>query len=219
VPTLTPRQIPYTMAKFACFEKIVELFYGHVFTAPKESYSKTTQLGVTFASGYSAGVVCAIVSHPADSLVSLQGKASNKGKSLGTIASETGLGTLMTKGLGTRVLMIGEMTAARPSADVVADHGEHFQVPSLVSSGGSTTRSRPPWVSARLAASKCWPLWSWAGSRTFAASSSTSFIPSRGVVIDFRCSRILSAGVPFCSGAVVVGIPVPPCSPSLVVTD
>jgi solute carrier family 25 phosphate transporter 3 len=45
-----------------------------VFTKPKSSYSKTTQLGVTFASGYSAGVICAIVSHPADSLVSLLGK-------------------------------------------------------------------------------------------------------------------------------------------------
>ena len=36
---------------------------------------------VTFASGYIAGVICAIVSHPADSMVSLLGKADNKGKS------------------------------------------------------------------------------------------------------------------------------------------
>ena len=59
---LTIPQIPYTMAKFFFFEKIVQLFYTHVFTAPKETYSKTTQLGVTFASGYLAGVVCAVVS-------------------------------------------------------------------------------------------------------------------------------------------------------------
>jgi hypothetical protein len=45
--------------------QVVELFYTHVFTEPKSSYSKSTQLGVTFASGYIAGVVCAIVSHPA----------------------------------------------------------------------------------------------------------------------------------------------------------
>ena len=63
------------MAKFFFFEYIVNLFYTHVFTEPKSSYSKTTQLGVTFASGYLAGVVCAIVSHPADSLVSQMGKA------------------------------------------------------------------------------------------------------------------------------------------------
>ncbi len=103
-------QIPYTMAKFFFFEYIVGLFYTHVFTAPKDSYGKGTQLGVTFASGYLAGVVCALVSHPADSLVSLMGKPANRGKGLGQIASETGLVALATKGLGTRVLMIGTLT-------------------------------------------------------------------------------------------------------------
>jgi len=111
--SLTPlwsRQIPYTVAKFYFFEKVVQLFYTHVFTAPKETYSKGTQLGVTFASGYTAGVICAIVSHPADSLVSQLGKASNKGKSISQISSEVGLYNLCTKGLGTRVLMIGTLT-------------------------------------------------------------------------------------------------------------
>ncbi len=56
------------MAKFFFFEKVVEAFYTHVFTKPKESYDKSTQLGVTFASGYLAGVICAIVSHPADTV-------------------------------------------------------------------------------------------------------------------------------------------------------
>ena len=98
------------MAKFFFFEYIVGLFYRHVFTAPKESYGKPTQLGVTFASGYIAGVVCAVVSHPADSLVSLMGKPENRGKALGQIASETGIATLATKGLGTRVIMIGTLT-------------------------------------------------------------------------------------------------------------
>jgi solute carrier family 25 phosphate transporter 3 len=107
---LWSRQIPYTMAKFFCFEKIVQLFYTHVFTEPKETYGKPTQLGITFGSGYLAGVVCAIVSHPADSLVSQLGKPVNKGKSLGTIVSEVGFGTLATKGLGTRVVMIGTLT-------------------------------------------------------------------------------------------------------------
>ncbi|KAF8967646.1 mitochondrial carrier protein [Flammula alnicola] len=107
---LWSRQIPYTMAKFFFFEKIVQLFYTHVFTKPKETYGKGTQLGVTFASGYLAGVVCAIVSHPADSIVSQLGKSANKGKSVGQIAGEVGWGTLATKGLGTRVLMIGTLT-------------------------------------------------------------------------------------------------------------
>ena len=98
------------MAKFFCFEKIVQVFYTHVLTEPKDTYGKTTQLGVTFASGYLSGVVCAVVSHPADSLVSQLGKPANKGKSLGTIVGEVGFGTLATKGLGTRVVMIGTLT-------------------------------------------------------------------------------------------------------------
>ncbi|TFY50290.1 hypothetical protein EVG20_g11607 [Dentipellis fragilis] len=92
---LWSRQIPYTMAKFFFFEKIVQLFYTHVFTQPKDTYGKGTQLGVTFASGYLAGVL---------------GKPSNRGKSLGAIASEVGIANLATKGLGTRVLMIGTLT-------------------------------------------------------------------------------------------------------------
>jgi len=107
---LWSRQIPYTMAKFFFFEKVVSLFYTHVFTNPKETYSKSTQLGITFASGYLAGVICAIVSHPADSLVSAMGKADNRGKSFGQMASEMGMKNLLTKGLGTRVLMIGTLT-------------------------------------------------------------------------------------------------------------
>ena len=98
------------MAKFFFFEKIVQLFYTHVFTKPKNEYSKGTQLGVTFASGYLAGVVCAIVSHPADSIVSLMGKPAHKGKAVSQIASEVGFVALATKGLGTRVIMIGTLT-------------------------------------------------------------------------------------------------------------
>merc|ERR1712146_760874 len=103
------RQIPYTMAKFYFFEKVVELFYAHVFTRPRETYSKGEQLGVTFLSGYTAGVICAIVSHPADTLVSLLGKSENKGKGFGQIASEFGYANLA-KGLTTRILMIGTLT-------------------------------------------------------------------------------------------------------------
>lgn len=110
VVPLWSRQIPYTMAKFFFFEKVVQLFYTHVFTAPKESYSKPTQLGVTFASGYIAGIVCAIVSHPADTVVSLMGKPANRGKALGEIAKDFGYANLMTKGLGVRVVMIGTLT-------------------------------------------------------------------------------------------------------------
>jgi solute carrier family 25 phosphate transporter 3 len=89
---------------------MAKFFYTRVFTEPKESYAKTTQLGITFTSGYLTGVVCTTVSHPADSVVSLIGKPANEGKSIGAIALETGFAALATKGLGTHVLMIGTLT-------------------------------------------------------------------------------------------------------------
>jgi len=110
VVPLWSRQIPYTMAKFYFFEKTVEMFYTYLFTAPKETYSKPTQLSITFASGYLAGVICAVVSHPADSMVSQLGKADNKGKSFGQIFNENGIYKLATAGLGTRIIMIGTLT-------------------------------------------------------------------------------------------------------------
>lgn len=55
----------HLLNSLAVAAQVVELFYSKVFTEPKDTYSKGTQLGITFASGYIAGVVCAIVSHPA----------------------------------------------------------------------------------------------------------------------------------------------------------
>ncbi|CAE7918175.1 MPT2 [Symbiodinium sp. KB8] len=94
---LTPlwgRQIPYTMVKFAAFERVVEFFYNNVFTAGRENYGKSTQLGITFASGYIAGVFCAI----------------NSEGGIGAIVKEMGIWNLATKGLGARIFMIGTLT-------------------------------------------------------------------------------------------------------------
>merc|ERR1719495_3028809 len=64
------RQIPYTMMKFACFERTVEALYKYVVPKARSDCSKPEQLVVTFVAGYIAGVFCAIVSHPADTVVS-----------------------------------------------------------------------------------------------------------------------------------------------------
>ena len=64
------RQIPYTMMKFACFERTIETLYKYVMPKPREQCTKTEQLGVTFIAGYIAGIFCAVVSHPADTIVS-----------------------------------------------------------------------------------------------------------------------------------------------------
>lgn len=41
-----------------------------MFLEPKKTYSKTIQLSIIFTSGFLAGVLCAIVSHPADTILS-----------------------------------------------------------------------------------------------------------------------------------------------------
>lgn len=73
----------------------------------EDSYSWTTKLGITFASGLLAGVICAIVSYPADPVVSLMEKAETRDKMLTQIASKTGFRTLAKKGIGARILLIG----------------------------------------------------------------------------------------------------------------
>merc|ERR1712183_483893 len=102
------RQIPYTMMKFACFEKTVVALYDYVVPKPRDQCNSTEQLMVTFAAGYIAGVFCAIVSHPADSVVSVINK--NPGKSAGEILKELGPKGVG-KGLVARIIMIGTLAA------------------------------------------------------------------------------------------------------------
>lgn len=112
---LTPlwmRQVPYTMVKFAAFEKTVQAFYKNIFTAPKDSYSKTTQLSITFMSGYWAGIFCAIISHPADTMVSILNKRSSDApvmQQVKGIYGEIGFNGLW-NGLGARIIMVGTLT-------------------------------------------------------------------------------------------------------------
>lgn len=74
-----------TMMKFASFETIVEMLYKYAIPTPKDQCSKSLQLGVSFAGGYVAGVFCAIVSHPADNLVSFLNNA--KGATVGDVSA------------------------------------------------------------------------------------------------------------------------------------
>eukprot|EP01018_Ginkgo_biloba_P022703 Gb_16849 [translate_table: standard] len=105
------RQIPYTMVKFACFEKTVENIYKCVVPIPKEDCSKAVQLGVSFAAGYIAGISCAVVSHPADNLVSILNNC--KGTTVRDVIKKMGVVALFTRGLPLRILMVGTLTGAQ----------------------------------------------------------------------------------------------------------
>jgi len=100
------------MVKFGAFENTVKAWYKYILTSPKSSYSKNTQLMVTFASGYWAGIFCAIVSHPADTMVSIINKrGSSEAASVQAkqIYGEIGFKGLW-QGLATRIIMVGTLT-------------------------------------------------------------------------------------------------------------
>lgn len=107
------RQIPYTMVKFATFETVVSKIYGFL-GKPKSSYSAIQQTGVSFLGGYIAGIGCAVISHPADVMVSKLNSNKKAGESAGRamnrIYGDIGFRGLWA-GLPIRVVMIGTLTA------------------------------------------------------------------------------------------------------------
>ena len=111
------KQIPYTMAKFAVQGSTAETIYNSLGATP-ENPPAIGNLGVSLASGVVAGVAAAIISHPADTLLSKVNKAGAGGSGgmvsrLSNIAAETGIMNLCTVGLGARCVMIGTLTAGQ----------------------------------------------------------------------------------------------------------
>jgi solute carrier family 25 (mitochondrial phosphate transporter), member 3 len=108
LPALLARQIPATVANFMTFEASAEQIYKMLGCNKRES-SIHTQLGVTLAAGGLAGIACTIVSHPADSLLSLSSRY--PGDSWVGIVRKVGLTRLWTQGLVARMSMTGPIIA------------------------------------------------------------------------------------------------------------
>ena len=64
------------------------IVFRYVVPKPRSECTKGEQLVVTFAAGYIAGVFCAIVSHPADTVVSKLNQ--NKGATALDVAKKLG---------------------------------------------------------------------------------------------------------------------------------
>jgi len=120
------KQIPYTMAKFAVQGKAQDA----IATAAGVKASDLTggkKMSLAISSGIIAGVVAAIISHPADTLLSKVNKAGAGGTGsivsrLGNIAGEIGFKNLCLTGLGARCIMIGSLTAGQFAIfDIVMD--------------------------------------------------------------------------------------------------
>ncbi|KAF2469854.1 mitochondrial carrier [Lindgomyces ingoldianus] len=108
------KQVPYTMAKFVVYEKVSELVYRSV---DKSKASGGTQTAINLGSGLIAGFAAAIVSQPADTMLS----KINKTKGLpgeGTtsrlikIAKDLGFRGSYA-GIGARLFMVGTLTAGQ----------------------------------------------------------------------------------------------------------
>merc|ERR1712045_545919 len=109
------KQVPYTMAKFAVQGRVSEAMYKNMGKSPAEC-GAVLNTGVSLSSGVVAGVVSAIISHPADTLLSKVNKAGAGGDGsipsrMLNITKETGVIKLCTQGLGARCVMIGTLTA------------------------------------------------------------------------------------------------------------
>lgn len=106
--------MPYTVTKFVAFEKVSELAFAHL---DKSTLSSGAQTGVNLGSGLIAGFAAAIVSQPADTMLSKINKTKGlPGEStmsrLFKIAGELGLRGSFT-GLPTRLFMVGGLTAGQ----------------------------------------------------------------------------------------------------------
>ena len=111
------KQVPYTCAKFVVQGNVADRIYMSMGKTPDEVGGGTT-LGISLFSGVLAGVASAIISHPADTLLSMVNKRGAGGSGsmmsrLVNIASEVGIVKLCTNGLAPRCVMIGTLTAGQ----------------------------------------------------------------------------------------------------------
>ncbi|KAL4212187.1 mitochondrial carrier [Rhizopus microsporus] len=110
------KQVPYTMAKFVVYERTTELILKNINT-PKDQLSPSVMTTVNLGSGIVAGTVAAIVSQPADTLLSKINKQKGaEGESLTSrligMAKQLGPKGLFL-GLGPRIVMVATLTAGQ----------------------------------------------------------------------------------------------------------
>lgn len=108
------KQIPYNIAKFLVYERAAEFYYSFIPT-PKQDLTQGTKTLVNLGAGLTAGFAAAIVSQPADTLLSKVNKTKKApGQStlglLASLAKQLGfIGSFA--GLPTRLVMVGTLTS------------------------------------------------------------------------------------------------------------
>ncbi|KAK3298948.1 mitochondrial phosphate carrier protein [Chaetomium fimeti] len=108
------KQIPYTMATFVVYEKAIQAAYSVI---NRDELSAAGVTGINLGSGLVAGLAAAVVSQPADTILSKINKekaqpGEGTARRLFRIASGLGLRGAYT-GMRARLVMVGGMTAVQ----------------------------------------------------------------------------------------------------------
>jgi solute carrier family 25 phosphate transporter 3 len=112
------KQVPYAVGQFSVHEAAVELIYRSIGSERKARLTNLESTGIELTSGIAAGVAAAVLSHPADTLLSAMNKGSGDPKQGNTarmfsLAREFGPKRLLLTGLGPRVLMTCGLVAGQ----------------------------------------------------------------------------------------------------------
>lgn len=104
------KQVPYAVGQFSVHEAANEVIFRAMGPERKAKLTHLQQTGVELTSGIVAGVAAAVLSHPADTLLSAMNKGAGDPKQgvlsrMFTLAAEFGPKRLLLTGLGPRVLM------------------------------------------------------------------------------------------------------------------
>ncbi|KAI1643246.1 mitochondrial phosphate carrier protein [Daldinia loculata] len=112
------KQVPYAVGQFSVHEAAVEVIYRSMGPERKAKMTQLQSTGVELSSGVVAGVAAAVLSHPADTLLSAINKGAGDPKQgvtsrMFTLAREFGPRRLLLSGLGPRILMTCGLVAGQ----------------------------------------------------------------------------------------------------------
>ncbi|KAI1652465.1 mitochondrial phosphate carrier protein [Daldinia decipiens] len=112
------KQVPYAVGQFSVHEAAVEIIYRSMGPERKAKMTQLQSTGVELSSGVAAGVAAAVLSHPADTLLSAINKGAGDPKQgvtsrMFTLAREFGPRRLLLSGLGPRIIMTCGLVAGQ----------------------------------------------------------------------------------------------------------
>ncbi|KAH7313669.1 mitochondrial carrier domain-containing protein [Stachybotrys elegans] len=112
------KQVPFAVGQFSVHEAANEVIYRAMGPDRKASLTNLESTAVELASGVTAGVAAAVLSHPADTLLSAINKGAGDSKQSATsrmfqLAKEFGPKRLLLTGLGPRIVMTCGLVGAQ----------------------------------------------------------------------------------------------------------